>query len=156
MQSNILCASVLSNLNAVINLLTETIGQYSEPAWTKPGVDWFHSPVTIAMHTVETLDYYFRSDTTTPWNWGGWWKQPDDVKPSPVEVLGYLGSVAGRVEAHMARLSDADLASPCDAGHEHGHNRLEHYIYAIRHTMQHHGALSVLALQAGYPSGHWE
>jgi hypothetical protein len=156
MMSTKLCAGVLANLQAAINLLTETIGQFSEPAWSKPGVNRFHVPVTIAMHTVECLDYYFRPDTATPWNWGGWWPHPDDVKPTPDELLAYLTQVRSRVEAHVAGLKDADLASPYDAGSELGHTRLAHYIYALRHTMQHQGALSVLALQAGYPSGHWE
>ena len=151
-----LCASVLSNLRSAIALLSETIGQFDESAWTKPGIDAFQVPVTIAMHTVECLDYYFRSDTTTPWIWGGWWQHPDDIKPSPMELLAYLQDVTARVEAHLASSTDTELAEPYDAGHEHGHTRLEYYIYALRHTMQHHGALSLLALQAGYPAGHWE
>lgn len=151
-----LCESLLSNLRSTIAMLAETIGQFNEPAWTRPGVDAFQVPVTIAMHTVECLDYYFRSDTTKPWTWGGWWQHPDDVKPSPAELLIYLHEVAQRVETHVAALTDADLSQPYGAGHEHGHTRLEYYIYAIRHTMQHHGAFSLLALQAGYPAGHWE
>jgi hypothetical protein len=154
--SESLCASVLSNLRSAIAMLSETIGQFNEPAWTQPGVDSFQVPVTIAMHTVECLDYYFRSDTTTPWIWGGWWQHPDDVKPSSHEVLIYLSDVAKRLEAHMDALTDADLALPYAAGHQHGHTRLEYQLYALRHTMQHHGALSLLALQAGYPVGHWE
>ena len=154
--STALCNSLLANLRSSISLVAETIGQFSEPAWTKPGVDSFQIPVTIAMHTVECLDYYFRSDTASPWDWGGWWQHPDDIKPSPMELLAYLQDVTGRVEAHMTSITDDDLAEPYDAGHEHGHTRIEHYIYALRHTMHHHGALSLLALQAGYPEGHWE
>ncbi|MHB1355206.1 MAG: DinB family protein [Anaerolineae bacterium] len=151
-----LCASVLSNLRSAIALLAETIGQFTEPAWTRSGIDRFHVPVTIAMHTVECLDYYFRRDTATPWAWGGWWQHPDDVKPSPAELLSYLQDVAQRVELYWTVLTDADLSQPYTAGQEHSQSHLRHAIYAIRHTMQHHGALSLLALHAGYPSGHWE
>jgi uncharacterized damage-inducible protein DinB len=151
-----LCSSVLINLRSAINLLAETIGQFSDPAWTQPGVDRFQVPVTIAMHTVECLDYYFRSDTVTPWAWGAWWQHPDDVKPSPTELLAYVQAVTLRVETHLAALTDADLSQLYAAGGKHGSTRLEYYLYALRHTMQHHGALSLLALQAGYPSGHWE
>ena len=95
------------------------------------------------------------TDTATPWGWGGWWKHPDS-KPSPAELLAYLREVTARVEAHMAALTDADVAEPFDTERENGATRLGHYIYALRHTMLHHGALSLLALQAGYPEGHWE
>ena len=92
-----LCGSLLTNSRSAVALLSETIGQFNEPSWNKPGVDAFQVPVTVAMHSVECLDYYFRSDTATTWVWGGCWKQPDDVKPTPVEALAYLRGVAGRV-----------------------------------------------------------
>lgn len=61
-----LCGSLLTNSRSAVALLSETIGQFNEPAWTKPGVDSFQVLVTIAMHSVECLDYYFRSTLLPP------------------------------------------------------------------------------------------
>ncbi|MCE5260080.1 MAG: DinB family protein [Chloroflexi bacterium] len=158
--ANPLCLSLLTNLRSCCNLLEETIAQFDPQSWVMPGIDRFQTPVMIANHTVECLDYFFRSDTASPWDWG-WpfrdkWELADQQLPSSAQVLGYLHEVRARIETAMAALTDADLALPYPPGHEHGHTRLEHYVYAIRHTMHHHGALSLLALQAGCPQGHWE
>lgn len=151
-----LCTAILANLEATCNLLQETIAQFDVDSWTKSGIDRFQVPVMIANHTVECLDYYFRADTSSPWDWGwpfrGKWELADRQLPSPAQVLGYLEETRGRIRAHFSALMDADLAAPYDRAD----TRLERYIYAIRHTMQHHGALSLLALQMGKPAGHWE
>ena len=86
------------------------------------------------------------------WPFRGRWELAEQQLPSPAQVLGCLAETRGRICAHMAALTDADLTAPYD----HAETRLERCIYAIRHTMHHHGALSLLALQRGKPAGHWE
>ncbi|MHB9032107.1 MAG: DinB family protein [Anaerolineae bacterium] len=160
MNPNPLCANISANLRSACALLGETIAQFDHDTWTRPGVDKFQVPVMIANHTVECLDAYFRPDPTVPWDWGSpfrdKWELADQRLPSPGQVLRYLAEVQVRIEVHMAALSDADLTQPYPPGNTQGRNRLGFYIYALRHTMHHHGALSLLALQMGCPSGHWE
>lgn len=87
---------------------------------------------------------------------GGWWELPADKIPTLADLLAYLGEIEGRIAAHFSQLQDEDLVSPFDQAQEHGANRLEHYVYALRHTMHHHGALSQLLLSYGNPPGSWE
>jgi hypothetical protein len=61
-----------------------------------------------------------------------------------------------RIVGHLSALKDEDLVEPFDAEREHGETRLAHTIYALRHTMHHHGALSLMSLRFGNPEGLWE
>jgi hypothetical protein len=70
--------------------------------------------------------------------------------------LGYLGEIEQRISQHFSTLGDEDLTTPYDAEKEHGDTRLGHYVYALRHTMHHHGALSLLSLTYGNQQGTWE
>jgi hypothetical protein len=69
--------------------------------------------------------------------------------------VGYLDEVERRITRHFSRLVDSQLATPYDEEREHGATRLGHYAYALRHTMHHHGALSLLSLMAGNPEAGW-
>ena len=156
--ANPLCESLWENYRAALAMLAQTIGQFDDAGWRQrfdvPGAgDGYQTPLRVAQHTVDCLDYYFRTDTATPYPWG---HRFGGSAPSPEQMAGYLDEIQARIEAHFAGLSDAGLAAPYDAAAEHGRTRLGHYVYALRHTMHHHGVLSLLALQAGYPESGWE
>jgi hypothetical protein len=70
--------------------------------------------------------------------------------------LGYLDEIEARIVKHLATLDDADLATPYDEKREHAQTRLGHYVYALRHTMHHHGALTLLSIHHGNVGGSWE
>ena len=70
-------------------------------------------------------------------------------------MLLYLKDVEARIERQLLELHDASLGQPYDADGEFGESRLAHFIYALRHTMHHHGALSLLSLQLGNGEGIW-
>jgi hypothetical protein len=157
--SHALCQSLAGNMSASIKLVAETVGQFKPHQWME-GIDAFQVPWKIAYHIIECLDYYFRDPTGEPFEWGyrfggGWWELPADRAPSPDALLGYLAEIEGRIAHHFAVLDDSELTTPYDAEKEHGETRLGHYVYALRHTMHHHGALSLLSLMAGNPEGSW-
>jgi hypothetical protein len=157
--ARILCDSLWENCHSALGLVAETVGQFEPEQWIE-GVDFFQVPAKIAYHIVDTLDYYFREEPGGEYTWGhrfggGWWKLADDDQPSPAKVLAYLAQVEARIDQHFAVLEDDDLVAPFDKAREHGETRLGHYVYALRHTMHHHGALSLLSLSQGNEPGSW-
>lgn len=157
--SNPLCLSLLHNFENAITLVEETILQFDEEQWVK-GQSFFQVPCKIAYHIADTLDYYFRQDRQGAYPWGhrfggGWWQLKDAEQPTAEDMLLYLAEIRQRIQEHLGALADDDLARPFDPAHEHGETSLGHYVYALRHTMHHHGALSLLSLRYGNPEGRW-
>ena len=78
----------------------------------------------------------------------------DDQLPAPQDLVQYLVEIEERVQrTFLKKLRDADLKEPFDKEKEHGETRLGHFVYALRRTMHHHGALSLLSLQFANPEG---
>jgi uncharacterized damage-inducible protein DinB len=155
-----LCMSLADNFQESVKLVAETIRQFKPEQWTK-GIDTFQVPWKIAYHIVECLDYYFREKPTEPFQWGhrfqgGWWELSDKSVPSQDALLEYLEEIEHRIYQYFLSQDDSQLATPFDKEKEHGETRLGHYAYALRHTMHHHGALSLLSLTYGNPQGTWE
>jgi len=118
-------------------------------------------PSKIAFHTVDCLDFFFREDLDEKYEWGhrfggAWWELPDEGQPTQVALAEYLKDIQDRILRHFTFLNDDDLITPYDGEKEHGETRLGHYVYALRHTMHHHGALSLLSLHFGNEEGSWE
>jgi uncharacterized damage-inducible protein DinB len=157
--SSVLCEGLLDNYRKAIGLVAETIGQFDPEQW-RQGISFFQVPCKIAFHTVDCLDYYFREAPEMEYRWGhqfggGWWELTDDAQPDQQALLGYLREVEARIEEHLTSLTDGDLVTPYDAEGQLGETRLGHYVYALRHTMHHHGALSLLSLYQGNEEGSW-
>ena len=151
---------MLENFRKANILVEETIRQFNKDQWKK-GIDIFQVPSNIAQHIIDTLDYYFREDPNKEHKHGqrfggGWWELPDEKRPTQDDLLEYLKDIENRINQHFVSLNDDDLLTPYDDKKQFGETRLGHYLYALRHTMHHHGALSLLSLYYGNETGHWE
>ena len=158
--SNQLCSSILENIKKANAMVTETIEQFSKDQWTMKGVDILQTPWALSMHIIECLDHYFRDDPNAKMQWGKrfgstWWEMPIEDCPSAAAMLDYLHEIEERIDRQFTALSDEDLLEPFDEDKRFGETRLGHYIYAMRHTMQHQGVLSLLSMQAGNKPGNW-
>ena len=157
--SNLLCDSLLDNYRKAIMLVAETIRQFDQEQWGK-GIDFFQVPSKIAYHIVDCLDFYFRESLNEEYKWGhrfggGWWELPDEGQPTQEALLEYLKDIEDKIVQHLTSLNDDDLVTPYDEEKQHGETRLGHYVYALRHTMHHHGSLSLLSLYYGNEEGSW-
>ena len=140
-------------------MLRTTIGKFTVEQWTS-GISRFQAPAQVAYHVIECLDAYFREDPDAPYTWGyrfgaPFWELADDAQPNQEDLLSYLQDIEERIVRELSSLSDEELAAPHDAEKRHAETRLGHYIYALRHTMHHHGALTLLSIYHGNEGGSW-
>lgn len=157
--AEMLCQSLWVNDGNSFKLLRNTISQFTPDQWLRSGYDQFQTPAKISYHILDAPDYYFRPEPDGAYAWGhrfggGWWELDKTDLPGPQDLLKYLEEIEECVRRTFLKdLTDEDLADPFDQAQEHGDTRLEHFIYALRHTMHHHGALSLLSLQFENPEG---
>jgi uncharacterized damage-inducible protein DinB len=154
-----LTEDLLDQYQRAIAMLCATIRKFDRPQWTK-GLSAFQAPAKVAYHTVECLDAYFREDPNAEYRWGHrfgapFWKLADEEQPSQESLIDYLGELEARIERELSSLTDDQLTAPHDEERRHAETRLGHYIYALRHTMHHHGALTLLSVHFGNQGGSW-
>jgi len=157
--STVLTEDLLDQYQRAIAMLRATIRKFDRPQWTKC-LSAFQAPAKVAYHTIECLDAYFREDPNAEYRWGHrfgapFWKLPDEEQPSQEALIDYLDELEARIECELSSLTDDQLTAPHDEERRHAETRLGHYIYALRHTMHHHGALTLLSIHFGNQGGSW-
>jgi hypothetical protein len=148
---------VADQYRRAFRMLYEEMERFDADQWLQ-GISAWQVPVNVAMHIVDCLDFYFCAESGEGYRWGhrfggGWWELNADRRPDRDAVLAYAREIEARVLAELATLNDADLARPVNR--RSGATLLGHYIYALRHTMHHHGELSALAVYHGHAGGSW-
>ena len=155
------CQSLHAKLKNAFRLIEDTLLKFSPGQWLR-GEDAFQVPAKICCHILDALDDYFRPSPNGRYPWGhrfgsGWWELTEKDLPSPQALLTYFQELEDHVQRTFFHdLTDADLSEPFDKPKEHSETRLSHFVYALRHTMHHHGALSLLSLQFANPEGIWQ
>jgi hypothetical protein len=157
--STVVTEDLLDQYRRAISMLRATIGRFSVEQWTS-GISQFQVPAKVAYHVVECLDAYFRKDPNADHAWGyrfgaPFWELSNEQQPSREALLEYLQDIEVRIERELSSLTDTDLAQPHDADKRHAETRLGHYVYALRHTMHHHGALTLLSVYHSNEGGSW-
>lgn len=158
--SQIIIKEIHKNFKNTLGLLRDTIVNFDDERWRKE-YTWFQAPVRVARHTIECLDFYFK-DKGAPWDWNAgrfgrpYWEVPNAEQPSQAELLAYLDETEARIAAHFAGIQDEELGDAYDETEEQPRSRVVHYIYALRHTVHHHGSLVTLAAIQGVKPGDWD
>ena len=157
--STLLTEDLLDQYQRAITMLGATIRKFDPQQWNQ-GISAFQTPAKVAYHTVECLDAYFREDPDAEYRWGHrfgapFWKLADQEQPSQNALIEYLEELETRIERELSALTDDQLTAPHDTERRHAETRLGHYIYALRHTMHHHGALTLLSVHFGNQGGSW-
>jgi uncharacterized damage-inducible protein DinB len=148
-------------LSRAIDMLRFTMRLFSPEEYIT-GLDFFDTPARLAWHTIESLDLYFTDGEASAgvdygYRFGGTphWKLPDEAMPAQGPMLEYLDEVEARIQADFSALRDEDLSTPFERYDWSGKTLLGHYVYAIRHTMEHHGQLCVIATHFGHTEESW-
>lgn len=140
-------------------ILYKEIELFDDEQW-KTGLDFFLIPVNVAMHIFDCLDYYFGDIRPEEYQWGhrfggGWWELPEEKRPGRQVVMDYAHDLEARIIAQLNEVNDEDLLQPWTADPTAG-TFIGHFIYALKHTLHHHGELSALAVFHGKEGGSWE
>jgi hypothetical protein len=114
----------------------------------------FQVPAKQAMHLADALEHY--SSGRPSYRLGRWWQLKDDQLPSKAVIVAYLTELESRIAAQLMELTDADLGSPYTLNDEFAKTVLGLHVYALRHTMHHHGQLATLAVYHTQDGGSWE
>jgi len=123
------------------------------------GPSYFQRPVIQVWHLLDCLDFYFTDKPDVDYVWGyyfggGYWELPEEKYPNQEQMLAYARELEARVEKEFSALCDEDLLKPFSRD-DSATTWLGHYIYAVRHTMHHHGQLAVLLAEQGIEGGSW-
>ena len=152
---NPLCADLLHNFQKTISMLKNTIKAFNAEQWLR-GVSFFEVPAKVAFHTVDCLDYYFlENQEAYKWGYrfgGGWWELKDDELPSQPDLVKYLEEIEAKIIQLLVNMQDHELSQP----HDTENTRLGYYIYALRHTIHHQGALNLMAVYHEVGEQEWE
>jgi hypothetical protein len=145
-----LVTDLLEQFQRTSRMLEAEIKRFSPEQWGK-GINFFQTPAVQAMHLYDCLDYYFCGRNGDDYTWGhhfggGWWELPEERWPSQETLLAYACELQARIETYFAGLDDGALAQPAPVDDSSGKTRLGHAIYALRHTVHHHGQLVTLAV----------
>jgi hypothetical protein len=155
--------------NAVQDLITQNqhtfyilykeIDLFDEQQW-KTGINFFLTPVNVSMHIFDCLDYYFGDISPEEYQWGhhfggGYWELTEENRPNRQVVLDYAHGLETRILAQMNEMNDEDLLKPWTADPSAG-TFIGHFVYALKHTLHHHGELAALAVFHGKEGGSWE
>lgn len=157
---NTVVNDLIDQFQRSFHMLYEEIERFEDKHWTT-GLDFFIVPVKVSMHIIDCLDYYFSGKTGDEYPWGyrfggGWWELPDEKLPSKADVLAYAWEIEARIINQMKALDDTDLLKPAPIHDGTGETALGRLVYALRHTLHHHGELSALAVHHGLQGGSWE
>jgi uncharacterized damage-inducible protein DinB len=158
--SRIMTGDLLDQFHRAIAMVRFTVEEFDDEQWLS-GISWFQTPARVGYHLVETLDFYFSGkrdgqEFTYGHRFGGpWWEMEDAQLPGQEALLEYLDEVQARIEARFASVDDTELSAPFELYDWSGKTLLGHYAYALRHTMHHQGALSVLSTYHGHEGQNW-
>ncbi len=140
-------------------MLYSEVERFDDKQWVT-GISVFQVPVKQAMHIVDCLDYYSSGKTGDQYKWGHkfggrWWELSGDQLPTKAALLAYTQEIEERIISELTSLNDEDLSSPFEIDQS-GKTLLGHYVYALRHTVHHHGQLTVLLVHHGNEGGSWK
>jgi hypothetical protein len=142
-----------------IAMLRFTIEEFEEKEWTA-GITWFFTPARLALHTALALEAYFfyRPDSGYAPSIdlvADWAQLTNQQLPNQSDVLVYLADLERRIDEVFGSLSEEELGAPTEFNDYWGKTLLGRYAYALRHTMHHQGALTVLATHHGHEGECW-
>jgi uncharacterized damage-inducible protein DinB len=158
--SRVVVDDLLDQFQKAISMVRFTVEEFDNEQWLS-GISWFQTPARVGYHLVESLDLYFSGkrdgqEFAYGYRFGGlWWEMKDELLPGRGALLEYLDEVKETIEGAFASLDDENLSAPFELYDWSGSTLLGHYVYALRHTMHHQGALTVLATYHGHEKESW-
>ena len=156
----ILINDLLEQYKHTFRIICEEIERFNDQEWVD-GFSFFQVPVKQSMHLLDCLDFYFRRDEVDNYKWGyrfggGWWELGEDQLPGKAKVLAYGRELETFILGKLGSFDDVALSEPSPIQFEWAQTRLGLYVYALKHTLHHHGQLAAMSVYHGHEGGSWE
>jgi len=140
-----------------LRMFREAVNAYPADEWRRVGENDYPRPVSIAYHTLETIDYYTSGKIADDFPWGyrfgvEWEDERSELQPSKDQLSTYLDEIEAQLENWLKQM---DMSASEETYKWTGETKLEHSIYVLRHTHQHTAELSLDLNQRGYKSPGW-
>ncbi len=146
--------TVMEQLQRACTMLNEAVQGFDGTTWRqRRGL----RPAAIALHVVETIEFYFsdKSPDNFPWqhrfgvDWEG---APDEELPDQSGLIAYLADV----KATLPEWFETHTLSAEEHLHPHiGKIVLARCLYVLRHTQHHVGQLNAVLLATGQHTADW-
>lgn len=139
-------------------MFLDAVAKFPDDQW-RAEVPGELAPARSALHLVETVDFY-RGEGPEGYAWGArfrvdWEGSPAQQLPGAGEVVVWAEELRAIVDAQLRAMSDEEFLTAPNPYAWTGANRLEHWLYGIRHFHQHLGELHGLLRRRGLPLEDW-
>lgn len=146
--------TVLEQWQRTCEMLKEAIQGFNDATWRqRAGI----RPAAIALHSVETVEFYFSDKTPDEFPWQhrfgvDWEGAIDEDLPDQSGILAYLSDVGATLSEWFDthELSAAEHLHPYTGG-----TVLARCLYVLRHTQHHIGQLNAALLATGQHTANW-
>jgi len=158
--SKVAVNDLVGQFQHTLAIFCEEVERFTDEQWVT-GVAFFQIPAKQAIHLLECLEFYFAGVPSKGYPWGirfggGWWDLKEEQLPDKDAILAFAREVEFQLMDELVSLNDDDLLTPLNQEYEWADTRLGHYIYALRHTVHHHGQIAALAAYHGHEGGSWD
>jgi hypothetical protein len=149
-------STLTDQFHRTLNMFQDAVQAFPPLGWYAPNQDSTTS-AGIALHTLETIEFYFSNLPANEFPWGQrfdvvWESKDVDRLPTQAQTLVYLGEIQ---EILSRWLDVADLMAT-DSLHPYtGDIALGRALYVLRHTQHHTADLARLLTQNGCPAPEW-
>lgn len=158
-----LLASIVAQYGNAWAMLDQTIKAFPEQDWRTSDLSYL-TPARIAYHTIETVDYYARSDMSE-FVWGhragvDWESSQAEDLPDQTATLEYLSDIRVANDVWLHDIAGVGphamgLLAPDSQFHGEGFCYLDRALYVLRHTHQHMGELAAELRRRDQPRPGW-
>jgi hypothetical protein len=138
-------------------MFREAVLAFPADEWRKGEMDYLR-PAGVALHVVETADFYAGDQSADEFPWGGrfgvgWEDRRSERLPTQEQLIGYLDEVEKKVEAW---LRSTDFLSQEQQFPHTGPIILGRAMYLLRHNQHHLAEMGLELTRRGFQGPGWK
>ena len=139
-----------------LTMLEDAVVAFTPEEWRTGALPYLR-PAGLALHTVETIEFYTSDKAAPEFSWGhrfgvDWEDSESGRLPDQAEILAYLIEVEATLRAWFR---ETDILAPETLYTWAGKNKLALVMYLQRHTQHHVAELAIELTRRGLPPPEW-
>jgi hypothetical protein len=155
MQANLLASELRDQLQRANRMFRDAVGAFEPDEWRRANT-LYRCPAALALHVVETIEFYFSGKSGREFPWGhrfavDWETEQLDRLPSPESLLAYCDEAEAELDEWLES-TDLGAESPYPWT---GDTAAGLAIYVARHTQHHVSELALELTRLGRKAPDW-